>query len=122
MRTVAFLGDKREIFCCPTCALSAGVQMHQPVRFERLADFETGHVLRPADAYAVEGSDEIPCIRSHQMLNSEGQPVLLDFDRCSPSIISFASRTAADRFASEHGGEVGKFLDIVARPLTSFRR
>ena len=121
MRTVAFVGDKREVFCCPTCALSAGAQTHEPVRFEQLADYETGHPLRPADAYAVEGSDLIPCVRSHQMLNREGQPVPMDFDRCSPSIIAFGNQTSAERFASEHGGEVDKFLQVVAKPAASSR-
>ena len=119
MRTVASLADKREVFCCPTCALSAGAQTHEPVRFEQLADYDTGHLLRPADAFAVEGSDLIPCVRSHQMLNREGQPVPMDFDRCSPSIIAFAKRTSAERFASEHGGQVGVFLQIVAHPATT---
>lgn len=121
MRTVAFVGDKREVFCCPTCALSAGTQTHKPVRFEQLADYETGHPLRPADAYAVEGSDLIPCVRSHQMLNRDGQPVPMDFDRCSPSIIAFGNQTSAERFASEHGGEVDKFLQLVAKPAASPR-
>ncbi len=119
MRTVAFLGDKRELFCCPTCALSAGAQTHQTVRFEQLADYETGHPLRPADAIAVEGSDVIPCVRSHQMLNRDGQPVSMDFDRCSPSIIAFANRTSAERFASEHGGRAEAFLRAVAQPATN---
>ena len=108
MRTVAFVGDKREVFCCPTCALSAGTQTHKPVRFGQLADYETGHPLRPADAYAVEGSDLIPCVRSH-------------FDRCTPSIIAFGNQTSAERFASEHGGEVDKFLQLVAKPAASPR-
>ncbi len=121
MRTVALVGSRREVFCCPTCALSAGAQMHEPVRFEQLADYETGHPLPPADAYAVEGSDVIPCIRSHEMLNRDGQPVPMDFDRCSPSIIAFAKRTSAERFSSEHGGKVEKFLQIVARPAESLK-
>lgn len=121
MRTVAFVGNSREVFCCPTCALSAGAQTHEPVRFERLSDYETGHRLLPADAYAVEGSDVIPCVRSHQMLNRDGQPVPMDFDRCSPSIIAFANRNSAERFASEHGGEVARFLQVVARPAANAR-
>ena len=52
-----------------------------------------------------------------EMLNRDGQPVPMDFDRCSPSIIAFAKRAAAESFASEHGGHVGVFLQIVARPL-----
>ena len=41
MRTVAFVGNKRELFCCPTCALSEGAQIHEPVRFVQLTDYET---------------------------------------------------------------------------------
>jgi nitrous oxide reductase accessory protein NosL len=40
----------------------------------------------------------------------------MDFDRCSPSIIAFAKRSSAEKFASEHGGQVGVFLQIVGRP------
>lgn len=115
MRTVAFVGSRREVFCCPTCALSAGVQTHELVRFEQLADYETARPLRPGDAFAVQGSDVIPCVRSHQMLNTDGQVVPMDFDRCSPSIIAFASRATAERFAAGHGGKVGAFLQLVGQ-------
>jgi len=121
MRTVALVGDRREVFCCPSCALSAGAQTHKPVRFEQLADYQTGHPLRPADAFAVKGSDVIPCVHTHQMLNRDGQPVPMEFDRCSPSIIAFADRTSAARFASEHGGQTGAFLQSVAQPATNPR-
>ena len=116
MRTVAVVGNKREIFCCPTCALSAGTQIHEPVRFVQLSGSETARPLRPEDAVAVEGSDVIPCVRSHAMLNRDGQPVPMELDRCSPSIIAFANRSVAERFAADHGGEVDAFLRVVARP------
>lgn len=117
MRTVAFVGGKREVFCCPTCALTAGVQMHAAVRFSELTDFESGEPLRPAAAYAVEGSNVVPCVRSHEMLNSEGLPVPKAFDRCSPSIIAFADRVSAERFAAKNGGEVDTFLYLTAHPV-----
>jgi hypothetical protein len=116
MRTVAFLGDKREAFCCPTCALSAGDQMQEAVRFERLTDYETERPLRSAGAYAVEGSDLVPCVGRRPVRDAEGEVVPRKFDRCTPSIIAFASRSAAERFASEHGGRVGTFLGVVSRP------
>ena len=56
MRTVAYVGNKREIFCCPTCALSAADQSHETVRFMQVTDYETAHALRPADAFAVEAA------------------------------------------------------------------
>ena len=68
---------------------------------------------------AVEGSDVIPCVRSHEMLNRDGQPVPMEFDRCSPSIIAFANRSVAERFAADHGGKVDAFLQVVSRPAAS---
>ena len=112
MRTVAFVGDEREIFCCPTCALSAGAQLHKRVRFEELSDFVTGRVLRPASAFAVKGSDLIPCVHKEAMLDHDGQPAVSLFDRCSPSIIAFADRRQAVRFAAEHGGSVDTFSHL----------
>ena len=112
MRTVALVGDKREIFCCPTCALSAGAQLNKPVRIQEVSDFSTGKPLRPADALAVEGSDVIPCFHRHEILDQDRQPAPAIFDRCSPSIIAFASRPAAERFATEHGGRVGPFSTV----------
>jgi hypothetical protein len=50
------------------------------------------------------------------MRNRDGQPVPMAFDRCSPSIIAFANRAAAGRFAEDHGGTVDHFLDVVAHP------
>lgn len=119
MRTVAFVGNKRQVFCCPTCALSAGTQTHNPVRFDQVADYETGHSLRPIDAFAVEGSGVIPCLRPHEMANRDGLVVPMDFDRCSPSILAFSSRSSAEKFASEYGGRVDTFLQIVSHPATN---
>lgn len=116
-RTIAFIGKSRKVLCCPMCALTAGAQTHQTVRFEELTDYETERSLRPEDAFAVQGSDVVPCEISHTTLtteirNAEGQAVPVVFDRCSPSILAFANRPSAERFASEHGGRAGTFLDL----------
>jgi len=117
MRTVAFIGNSRKILCCPACALTAGAQTHQPVRFEELTDFETARRLRPDNVFAVQGSDVIPCDFPHnslttEILTPEGRPVPVVFDRCSPSILVFANQTSAERFASEHGGRAGTFSEL----------
>jgi hypothetical protein len=117
MRTTAFVGDRQEVFCCPACALSAGAQSHQPVRFDQLSDFTSGKLLRPADAYAVEGSDIVPCVKKEAVVNQYGQTAPAAFDRCSPSILAFASREAAMRFAAAHGGRVDRFLRLTAAGL-----
>jgi len=117
MRTIAFIGNSRKILCCPACALTASAQTHQPVRFEQVVDFETAQPLRPEDAFAVQGSDVIPCdlphhVQTTEMLTPEGRPVPVVFDRCSPSVIVFANRASAEHFAQEHGGRAGSFLAL----------
>ena len=120
MRTVAFMGGgKREVFCCPTCALSEATQLHKTIRFDTVADYDGGRALRPTDAFAVEGSDVIPCIHQHEMRNKDGLTVPMAFDRCSPSILAFASRAAAEQFAAEHGGKVGAFQELIAPHMAS---
>jgi hypothetical protein len=120
MRTVVVVGNRREVLCCPTCALSEGAQLHEAVRFEQLSDFDTGRPLRPDRAFAVEGSDVVPCMRKDAVRGQSGQAVPVEFDRCAPSIISFATRASAERFAALHGGRAGAFLDLVgARAVRS---
>jgi hypothetical protein len=111
MRTVAFVGNRRQVFCCPACARSAAAQAHMTIRFESVADYASGRSLRPKDAFGVAGSNVVPCLRQHEMLNPDGQPMAMDYDRCSPSILAFASRSTAERFASEHGGTAGTFQE-----------
>lgn len=112
MRTVAFVADNRGVYCCPTCALTEGAQMRQAVRFEPVAGYETGHPLRPADAFAVEDSGVIPCLRPHGMVNRDGPAVPMDFDRRSPGIIAFANlagggaiRRGCTNATSRHAGD-----------------
>lgn len=110
MRTVALLGGKREVFCCPSCARSAAAQAHRRIQFERLSDYLTGRPLDPAGAFTVTGSDVIPCVRTRQIIDREARAMPMEFDRCAPSIIAFADRNSAEQFAAQHGGAVSKFV------------
>ena len=38
------------------------------------------------------------------------------YDRCLPSLLAFASRSRAEAFAREHGGEVKTFAELEAAP------
>ena len=71
--------------------------------------------MLPENAFAVEGSDVVPCVRDHQMLGPNRQPVPMEYDRCSPSIIAFASEAAAERFVREHGGKLTTFRELTPR-------
>ncbi len=118
MRAVASVGGHRGVFCCAACALSQAAQLNKKIGFASVADYQTGKTLHPADAFVVEGSGVVPCVRQHEMLNRDGLAVPMAFDRCSPSILAFATRTAAERFAGQHGGEVGTFDELIAQRLT----
>ena len=114
-RTVGVVGrDKEEVFCCPTCALSAHRQTGKKVEITELTDFDTDRELAPRDAYVVEGSNVNLCLGHRPVTDQDKQPAQVTFDRCSPSIYAFASESAAERFAREHGGTVRRFEELAA--------
>ncbi len=115
-RTVALVGGEREVFCCPTCALSAGRQEGKPVKFLKLTDYATAWPVEPDDAFLVRGSDVNPCLEHEpeMLTDMEKQPSALTFDRCAPSVLAFATRQAAEAFIREHGGEL-----LLAKDLTT---
>ncbi len=113
-RTVALVGNRRELFCCPACALTTHDQNGRPVKILELTDYETSTSLSPSQAYVVRGSDVNTCARQHGPVDSDKQPTMVHFDRCSPSLLAFVGREASARFAREHGGEVLSFSEFVA--------
>jgi hypothetical protein len=114
-RTVGEIGDGREeVFCCPTCALTAHHQTGEKVKITQLTDFDTDRSLAPDDAYVVEGSTLNLCIKYQPLADKDKQPTQMAFDRCSPSIYAFSSEAGAERFAREHGGTVHRFQELAA--------
>ena len=105
-KTVALLGGRRDVFCCPACALTAQRQSGRPLKWAALTDYETGRRLSPEQAVLVRGSDVNPCDNVHVLRDATGQPSAEQFDRCSPSILAFAGRDAAARFMAAHGGRL----------------
>ena len=80
-----------------------------------LTDYDTGARLAPQSAFLVRGSDINPCARAHTTIGPDKQPMHEHFDRCSPSVLAFATRSAADRFARDHGGQIVRFVDVAAQ-------
>lgn len=113
-KTVGEFEGKREVFCCPACALTAHRQSGHPVRVLRFTDFETGARIDPERAVLVSDSDQNLCMRAHLMIDQEKQAHSTHFDRCSPSILAFASEQAAERFTAVHGGHVEPFATLSA--------
>jgi hypothetical protein len=113
-RTVGLMGNRREKFCCPACALTAHLQGGQTVRLIELTDYETGAGLPPEQAYLVKDSDVNPCARPHTMPDEMMHPLAQHFDRCSPGLVAFGRKAAAERFAAEHGGTVLPYQEMAA--------
>jgi hypothetical protein len=113
-RTVGLVGDRRELFCCPACALTAHDQDGKPVKIVELTDYETSSPLSPTQAYMVRGSDVNMCAQQHGPVGPDKQPTRVHFDRCSPGLLAFVGREAAARFAKEHAGEVLSFSELAA--------
>ena len=113
-RTVGLVADRRELFCCPACALTTHDQNGRPVRIVELTAYETSSPLSPSQAYIVRGSDVNACAQQHGPVDQDKQPTIVHFDRCSPSLLAFVGREAATRFAKEHGGKVLSFSELAA--------
>ena len=113
-QVVALQQGRKEAFCCPTCAVTFSRQAGQAVTVVELTDFETGSGIAPAEAYVVQGSDVNLCLQHPMLTDSQKQPASMQFDRCSPSVLAFSSRQAAEAFRQEHGG---RLLPFNALPL-----
>jgi hypothetical protein len=109
MKTVAILDGKREVYCCPACALSAHQQSGKQVEVIELTDYLTNDPVKPASGFVVRNSDVNPCLQHQPAVGENNQPLEAHFDRCSPSVLAFQDQKSAAAFASEHGGQVVKF-------------
>ena len=113
-RTIAFAKGGSRLFCCPACALSEQKQEGGPVRVTELTAFLTGVRLSPNDAYVVRGSDVNMCVRIRKLIDADKRPAELDYDRCAPSLLTFAQVREATQFSQEHGGTILPFREVAA--------
>lgn len=111
-KTVATVDGKREVFCCPACALAQARQSGARLRVLSLADFSSGKAIRPDEAWVVQGSDINPCHAPEVRFTPDKHPLERHFDRCQPSLLAFASEEAARAFVREHGGAAMPFAAL----------
>jgi hypothetical protein len=114
-KTVAIAGGRKEIYCCPMCALSDGKQRHIPVKVVTLTDYDWAHAINADTAFIVRGSDVNPCLQhAPRPFGDDQRPMALAYDRCTPSIIAFAKKADAEQFARAHGGQTMRWVDFAA--------
>ncbi len=113
-KATGLVEGRKLTFCCPACALTADRQMKGGVKILQLTDYAADIPLKPEDAFIVTGSDMNHCVHPRVLFDREKQPSSMDFDRCSPSMIAFASREDAEAFARAHGGAIAPFAEIAA--------
>ena len=113
-RTVALIAGKKEVFCCPMCAITAARQTGREVKIIELTDGETNRPLAPANAVLVVGSEVNLCSRRPVLRERDKQTAPLAFDRCSPSVLAFSNRVAAETFQRRHGGKLMRVNELEA--------
>ncbi len=113
-RTLASVGGKRIAYCCPACALTEQRQTGRGVNLVSVTDYESGNPIDPESAFLVRGSDVNACVRHTATPDPDKHPMESHFDRCSPGVLAFATKPAAESFAREHGGQVMRSTALTA--------
>jgi hypothetical protein len=113
-RTAALVNGKKLTYCCPACAISQQRQTGARVDVVSLTDFDRKSQIDPARAYVVRGSDVNSCSHAIAAAGMDKHPMEAHFDRCSPSLLAFADKQAAERFARQHGGQVLTYENAAA--------
>jgi len=111
-QTVGMVDGARELFCCPACALALQRQTESEVEVVELTAHDSQKPLSPDEAFLVVDSRVNHCLRSEPHLDEHRQVSRLDFDRCSPSVLSFSSESAARAFIAANGGKLMDFEDM----------
>jgi hypothetical protein len=97
---------RRRTLCCVSCVRAAHAQTGRPVKLLHFTDFETHRPLRPERAFLVQGSEINLCTRREPLVDASKHAFEEHYDRCSPSLLAFASRERAEAFARRNGGTV----------------
>lgn len=103
-RAVVMVNGQREVVCCARCAITLAHQRGKSVRLVQVADYSTRRLLRPEDAFYVEGSRVVLCATHEPMMDPNKHAMERVFDRCEPSLYAFARRGDAEAFAQQNGG------------------
>jgi hypothetical protein len=114
LKVTAEIDGKRAEVCCPRCAITEANQEHKPVRLITVHDYSTGKAMSPEGVWYVEGSRVMACdhVGMHMDDMKNAQP--MTYDRCSPGILTFATKQQADDFTAANGGTAISFSQLMS--------
>jgi hypothetical protein len=99
--------------CCPRCGSHAVAEAGERHVARLLArDFATGHIIDARTARYVEGSDLEHCAAARESRSASDCCRVLEYDRCLPSLVAFATDEQAAGFLKQHGGRLRRFEDL----------
>lgn len=101
------LADGSKTACCPRCGMHFDLLHPGTVRQALAKDFYTGVEIPSEKASYVEGGNEQYC--SHVQPMERKQPessAELAYDRCTPTLVAFATEAGAQKYQREHGGRL----------------
>jgi hypothetical protein len=98
--------------CCPRCGLRYVVDERASPLWA--TDFSDGKTIPAKQAYYLEGSQIMECCASPTLRGEHGIVCEMHFDRCQPSLVTFANYEEAERYQAEHGGHVIRYEDALA--------
>jgi len=90
--------------CCPRCGLRFVIE--SGARPFQATDFSTGKLMSAETAYYLEGSDIMECCSSPTLRSDSGMICEMHYDRCMPSLVTFARLDDARSYQQEHAGRV----------------
>lgn len=113
MVTAEIAGKKTEA-CCARCAITEANQQHKSIRLIEVHDYQSGKGISPGGAWFVEGSRVNACTHDMTRMGENKDMQDMTFDRCSPGTLAFARKPDADAFATQNGGNVLSFEQLMS--------
>ena len=114
VKVIAEIDGKRAEVCCPRCAISEANQEHKQVRLVTVHDYSTGKALSPESAWYVEGSRVMACEHSGMPMDEMKETSEMEYDRCSPGTLTFATKQEAEDFTAANGGAAISFGQLMS--------
>ena len=113
MLTLVEVNGEKLHTCCPRCPLTLVRQAHAQVKLLEVTDYPSGHRLKAREAYFVDGSMVEMCSAPRMESDEARTPYVRLFDRCSPSLLAFASEAEGRAFVARNGGKLARVDDLM---------